>query len=1313
MGLVPSSYALLRNMRAYREQLITARGGIIPISNVHFDQNPVHSVRRLNSILAGAGTTVSQTFKRIYGSGTKLYVGEGTAAVDTGYSGNPLAMFAYQPDQSPQPWMYVGDSLRMQKVRVDGLLHSIGIEPPLGAPGIGYGPEIFVAISSFSAVGAWTNGGTAGALSAATMRLNKTIGTILYDFGGVGWACVKPNSWPGAALGQGMLITVNGGGGTAEQVLVNKVTQAFPATSIAAITYDTGTAGLCTIQPAQSTVASKNAGMTGPIATPIRARIGQFPVSSKASIPPSKLHLPGPQPIGGIPVRSQSTEAVGLQQDMLIELNPGGGADEFVRVLSVSHGPNGQTSFRCSTVNTHAAGETMTGVQSFRAYFVNNHAAAETLTDGSLSSNVGAGIGFLNLVSAFNLTVAPPNPIQETDTINLGLLMDHPEFLTEAKIFFDVDSATNNFTQNYFYATLRPSDNQQAVLSGSTALQARQAAITLGTTELYSRQGVGIRRIGPISLLPNNSLGLTNSGATDARMTSGGAIGSSRQARTGQSQWTQFSFKIRDLTRVGSDTAQTLANVAAIRIQFQVSAAMNIQVADLWIGGTYGPDIGDIGSPLFYRFRGRSKLTGAKSLAGPPTRMSLEPHGQRVVVTPQQHPNASADTLDIFRWGGSLLQWTYVGNCPNGATPQFFDDLSDTDIANNPLLDVDVFQPFPTIDLPRSGICTVAGTKLTRVSGDILNTRWYPGTQININGTYYSLYAQPPGDGTLELVENAGTQGFSFPNAGPNVAGAGANTGAGTAWTNPNNITQNVTFATVALGLTFSKEDIGSGFGFAIPGGATILGIEVSFTGEQSLAGNPAAFFTAIIKKAGVTVAGESFGGIPTGPTLITLGGPTDLWGSTWTPADINNANFGFSILASNALGSGASTFSIRNAQITVFYQLTSGVPFFINQATLLAQPLYAFWGPYAEGSASFFFGCGDPYQPGVLFITNGNNPDAASDTLQIGVCSPSEPLVNGCMKDGIPFVWSSDRFYKLNPNLGSAVTSPTILDPSAVQLFVPYKVSENGLFAPWAFCAGDLIYYLGKDGIYGSNGASSASITDEDLYFLFPHDGQPGQQVTVGSLIFFPPDMTQTAKLRLSFVDGHLYFDYQDTNGTQRTLVYNPSRNVWGQDNYNPGVGVNILTHYADEGKGVHGMILGGNDGLAYIMSGVNDNGNPIPCDIFMPTLSEREGGYEMFYDGFLGLQALAAGIMNLIIIIDGAQSVVSLPVTTEYRKPRVVLNPIKGKLTAFSISSVFPFTLFQRDCEFQCGLWGRDGAMEKINPFANLRRPLSPKIG
>lgn len=54
----------------------------------------------------------------------------------------------------------------------------------------------------------------------------------------------------------------------------------------------------------------------------------------------------------------------------------------------------------------------------------------------------------------------------------------------------------------------------------------------------------------------------------------------------------------------------------------------------------------------------------------------------------------------------------------------------------------------------------------------------------------------------------------------------------------------------------------------------------------------------------------------------ITTGGATDLWGTTWTPSEIQNANFGVLIRDTDIL---ASPLNIDHARVTVYFTSSGG----------------------------------------------------------------------------------------------------------------------------------------------------------------------------------------------------------------------------------------------------------------------------------------------------------------------------------------------------------------------------------------------------
>lgn len=144
------------------------------------------------------------------------------------------------------------------------------------------------------------------------------------------------------------------------------------------------------------------------------------------------------------------------------------------------------------------------------------------------------------------------------------------------------------------------------------------------------------------------------------------------------------------------------------------------------------------------------------------------------------------------------------------------------------------------------------------------------------------------------------------------AAGAGTSgtpTGGTTAWTSPGNIVSNnnVDAYAVATAIVASKVLRAKNFGFAIPTTAVINGIEVryeSYTQFQAGAGPDAGradrLTERLIGPNGAWKGDNKSDGddMAITRTVRTLGGPSDLWGATWTPADINDPDFGFGFQA-------------------------------------------------------------------------------------------------------------------------------------------------------------------------------------------------------------------------------------------------------------------------------------------------------------------------------------------------------------------------------------------------------------------------------
>ncbi|HEY6370803.1 MAG TPA: hypothetical protein VIX37_09505, partial [Candidatus Sulfotelmatobacter sp.] len=204
-----------------------------------------------------------------------------------------------------------------------------------------------------------------------------------------------------------------------------------------------------------------------------------------------------------------------------------------------------------------------------------------------------------------------------------------------------------------------------------------------------------------------------------------------------------------------------------------------------------------------------------------------------------------------------------------------------------------------------------------------------------------------------------------------------------------------------------------------------------------------------------------------------------------------------------------------------------------INAGTLMAgQPLPHLWGPYGIGqSGSYLFACGDPNARGTLYWTNGNDPDSTDLVNNIVVTSPSEKLMTGCVYDGQPYCWSTERQFQIFPSLTvfGQFTTQEIAGAKGVWLEWSLSVQSNGV-------SDQSVTWRGKDGIYDWSGAGLLRLTDP-LYAFFPHDNNPGLAPEtimpfIGPSSHDPEDVgnlddTQSRYHRLCWFQGLLYYDF------------------------------------------------------------------------------------------------------------------------------------------------------------------------------------------
>jgi hypothetical protein len=335
---------------------------------------------------------------------------------------------------------------------------------------------------------------------------------------------------------------------------------------------------------------------------------------------------------------------------------------------------------------------------------------------------------------------------QVEDYLHFSVLVDQLQNLTELKLQFDISDGT--FNSNYYYYSVRPSDLVPATQNTVTQLGAIQAVMQ--ETQVNAQT------------LPLN-------------------LSISQPTVAGASQWSEIWTPISGLTRVGGDATKTLATINAVQILVNAANTINVAVSSIAFVGGGQPDVGDVGEPCRYRVIPYSSVTGAKGNPSPDMRYGVTARRQQVQVTIPSSVylggDAQIDTWLIYRWGGTITQWRWIGQTaavPAGTTWQDnYDDAAAS--AGNPL-EFDNFEPWPSVDVPFNNFALnlVGFYADVNVSPPGNVARFLPGNLVLIGGTTAFTLRKRPflpfGTGTLYRFEfNECTAGIFAQGFGVNV----------------------------------------------------------------------------------------------------------------------------------------------------------------------------------------------------------------------------------------------------------------------------------------------------------------------------------------------------------------------------------------------------------------------------------------------------------------------------------------------------------------------------------------------------------------
>lgn len=748
----PPRYPTLVNVRQIRRGEFRTRPALNSLSVAPAAKTPWHSVRRLNDKVSGNYTLAS-------GIGTELFSTPSAAAAaapgnpaarDTGYSGNPLSLLPFRPENDVATWMAVGDASKLRKLRLDGTVHRLGLPQPTRPPDVGldwvWGLQRVDIIDAAAAVGAWSVS-VPGAIAPNNLQranaqcvVQRSLWADGFDpTAGLvsGWRSIEVLAAPSpnglANIGPGTVLRDALG----HDLVAEEIHPPTPAaTTIASILFDDGGTGAgigwCTIVPV--------------------AAYREF------------------------------------QQHAIIKTV--GAGTTYGVITSVIHGPDNTLALRCYLQGGPiVAGDTLEVRPTIFAW------CGTFFPNGALSSQ---SVRYQNLATAstnytlvkgglaLNLSSYPTSNKQidfDNDEMHVSLFASDWSLVDSIKVQLDLDDGT--FTKNYVSWTIRQADllafqtnNLSAIDVRDIQVRNRQLNQSLAAERraerLAERGGLGGRSRddnGPTYDVPSPQTG---------GPTTDDPGGSSSQGTTGTSQWAEIRFKLSDLIsgRFGADISKGFQNVTAIQLVVARNAAVggpDVAVGSWWIGGGSPPDVGK-NAPYEYRYRYRCSSTGTRSNWSPPGRTLAWPHRYSVYVQTYNtnslgNPVAPAevDKIDIQRRGGSVNTWVTVGTVDSaGANPYWtdvYDDVYALGASEDPLaLESNVNdQPF-TIQQSAfiDTATTVSGTLIRHVGAFAAylsggNTSILEqGTGLIVGGTATSLYRVLSAD-LIEVFDNIGS----------------------------------------------------------------------------------------------------------------------------------------------------------------------------------------------------------------------------------------------------------------------------------------------------------------------------------------------------------------------------------------------------------------------------------------------------------------------------------------------------------------------------------------------------------------------------
>lgn len=709
-----------------------------------------------------------------------------------GTPGLGVRMIPFRPASSPQPWMYVadrGDYLKISAPDANNntTVQKVGIaEPQIQCEAA---PQT-LAYTDFSAPA--NNWAITGTVSSPTdeNRTTDTTGAVFTDPVNSGRSSIQVTTTAAYAIGQTFS---SGSNNNTVASIVQDVLPPASQVAIQGIRYASGNNGACVIVPAQLPVGQSSA--VNQLGFLRRGAIIQFSGNNETALVLSVTVGPdGSQCVETSTVGSHnSTETLKGIATIVAD----GAFAASQPILSVD-------------VKTTATPGIGTLMQTFASSpFAATMGASASLPQQDdyihFSVNVSDYTQVLEIDLRFNV-----DPVDTTVTQNYYEWVVSQDVLAVAVA--GASASAQNTSAGSSSAGAAASIQQEI-----SALQQQLAIAQGGTGEFvnnpYGRQQAIAGLTQAISSLTAELAGLSS--ASSSTTTAG-------VSAVAAGQWAEILIPISSLTRIGGDASRSLSDCNAVQVRINttgagtavwqagasyslnqeildtaghtqkcttagvsgtiaptwndtggtttdgtvvwtdqgiVAASTIVRIGSFWVGGGGEPDTGTGGAPYRYRVVPYSSLTGATGNPSPDMRYGVAPRRQKITVDlPDASYDTQIDTWLIFRYGGTVTTFRFIGSCPSdiaGFIDRYFDDTAQ----GGSLMVTDNFEPWPSVDVPynpqdyRSHLGSTLGIQvfgnqvvLTETLGVWPATinNWLPGTLVRIGGeNVFTLRTRP------------------------------------------------------------------------------------------------------------------------------------------------------------------------------------------------------------------------------------------------------------------------------------------------------------------------------------------------------------------------------------------------------------------------------------------------------------------------------------------------------------------------------------------------------------------------------------------